>query len=163
MRFQIKKVTPVGTRTGGAFVNRGFQQGGFETITTNVYPSSRGGDLLREARKASPTFVTLRMGAARLGMTAEQLSGLEHGRYAFDDPVDFETAAEILRGKWPKRADGWPLCPVCNEDELGCMDMATDYATLGGNQAACLQRELLCHRCSRRYPGGTFTAAEVET
>lgn len=37
------------------------------------------------------------------------------------------------------RADGWPLCPVCGEDELG--DLRNVVPDLGG--------ELYCHRCSK--------------
>lgn len=161
MRFQLKKVEPTGVREGLAFVHRSGGGGcGPEVITSDTYPESPGGDLLREARKAAPVFTSLGDGARRLGLRAEQLSGLEHGRYTFADPVDFETAAKILKGDWPKRADGWPICPVCNEDELGCLDADESIA---GNMAAYLKRELFCHRCTRRYPGGTFTSAEVAT
>jgi len=38
-----------------------------------------------------------------------------------------------------KRADGWPLCPVCGEDELG--DLRNVVPDLKG--------ELYCHRCAR--------------
>ncbi len=96
MRFQIKKVAPIGTRTGVAFVNRGDGRGGAEMVTSDVYPPDPRGDVLRKARVSAKPFVRLGSGAARLGLTAEQLSGLEHGRYAFVDEDDWQRAADVL-------------------------------------------------------------------
>jgi hypothetical protein len=44
------------------------------------------------------------------------------------------TAAEMLT-----RADGWPLCPVCAQDELYCVAAP-----------ACVCAEMACYRCSWR-------------
>jgi hypothetical protein len=99
MKFQIKKVEPIGKRKGGAFVSRTNGTGGYEILEFNVYPDAPGGEALRAARvdRELRHHVTLRIGAARLGLTAEQLSGIEHGRYTFVDPADFDRAAEVLR------------------------------------------------------------------
>jgi len=46
------------------------------------------------------------------------------------------------------RPDGWPLCPECGEDELGCMStpQPPDYEwTL----TKYLEHELFCYRCAR--------------
>ena len=37
------------------------------------------------------------------------------------------------------RIDGWPLCPVCGEDELGDI----------GHEVASAQNDLFCYRCGR--------------
>lgn len=163
MRFQIKAAESLGKRTSMAFVSRAGGRGGLQPVTMDEYPPSPEGERLREVRTKGLRHVTLGKAARLLGMTVSQYSGLEHGEYRFLDPADWQTAEEILKGNWPKRADGWPLCPVCNEDELGCMDMARDHEALAGNVVACLERDLFCHRCARTFPGGTFSRDEVET
>lgn len=48
------------------------------------------------------------------------------------------------------RGDGWPLCPVCGEDELA--DLVNTYARDDG--------PLFCYRCARvTLNGGVPTAA----
>ncbi len=41
------------------------------------------------------------------------------------------------------RQDGWPLCPVCDEDELGCMKTHEH----GHKAQNC--SELFCYRCGK--------------
>lgn len=103
MKFEIKKVEPIGKRKGGAFVSRSDGTSGYDILEFNVYPDAPGGEMLRSARvnRELRHHVTLRSGAARLGLTAEQLSGLEHGRYTFADSADFERAAAILMAAPP--------------------------------------------------------------
>lgn len=175
MRFQVKKVEPTGFHVGAAFVTQRVvangtsedRLSGVELVTSEAHPDSPEGVRLRALRSAAQPHVSMGQAARRLGMTVTQYSGLETGRYTFLDPVDWETAAEVITGKWPRRADEWPFCPVCNEDELWCPALTGTYdnGLLTGQDRLrfCLSCELRCYRCSKSFPGGTFTTTEVGT
>lgn len=54
----------------------------------------------------------------------------------------------IVEARKEARPDGWPLCPECGEDELGCMAVpqSPDYEwTL----AKYLEHDLFCYRCGK--------------
>jgi hypothetical protein len=91
---RLFRVEPVGTVSANAFWDghdeQGNHVGGFGPVERHQYPHSPRGDNLREMRVASR--VTLREAADALGLRAEELSGLEHGRYCFADASAWESA-----------------------------------------------------------------------
>lgn len=47
------------------------------------------------------------------------------------------------------RADGWPLCPRCEEDELYSLKMLNYFGdSKAPSLQACLEGEMRCYRCA---------------
>lgn len=81
--MRIIKVKPTGTRKAFGhihYTSRPHEWGEFEMPT---YPPSPMGERLRDERQRRD--FGLRETARALGLRAEQVSGLEHGRYTVDD------------------------------------------------------------------------------
>lgn len=93
-RFTVVPVTPTGTHTGPAFVTERRGRCSYRDITTPVYPPSPQGEDLRRARVVYG--LSLREVATALQLSAEQVNGLERGRYAFDNGDDWARALEVL-------------------------------------------------------------------
>src|SRR5690242_11251447 len=68
-------------------------------------------------------------------------AGLEHDRYR--DLL-------VSRGLWPfdRRPDGWPLCPVCGEDELAVLEFPPP-PTYTWTLDEYLAHEMFCYRVGR--------------
>jgi hypothetical protein len=88
---KIIRVQPIGTRKAAGFVC----PGGFREWDEPVYPPSSHADEVRDARLEGDR--NLRQGARLLGITAEQMSGLEFGRYTFATEVEWQQVLWMLR------------------------------------------------------------------
>lgn len=87
----IYLVAPIATRTGGAFVGRADGSGGYEQVTTNVYPSSPKGVALRTMR-VERAKMSLGEASTVLGINPVGLSALENGSAT----CDWDEASERL-------------------------------------------------------------------
>lgn len=76
MTLAITRVAPIGEQVGEALVC-GFDGCGLEEVAVPVYPPSPMGRKLRDLRLA--LGLNLRAAAARLGISASDLSALERG------------------------------------------------------------------------------------
>ena len=94
--FEIKKVDPIGERTGRALVKPASGPCVFRDVTEPVYPPSPRGENLRRTRVAM--IKSQRDVSRALGISVEQLSGLENARYTFGDPADWDRALDVIRG-----------------------------------------------------------------
>lgn len=58
------------------------------------------------------------------------------------------------------RTDGWPLCPVCEEDELWCpgSTMFFNEQRRPPTVAECIQMGLVCYRCQNSFAEGKITS-----
>lgn len=81
MKLNPVPVAPTGSRTAPALVNRGGGRGGWEEVTTKIYPKPPHD--LQAARLAGPH--TLGSLGRALGIKVEVVSGLEWGRYALTE------------------------------------------------------------------------------
>lgn len=93
--FEIRKVDPIGTRTFRALVKPRSGPCTFQDVTEPTYPESPGGDNLYRTRVASMCSVSTL--AKRLGMSAPNLSAVEHGRAVFVDIDDWDRALDAAR------------------------------------------------------------------
>lgn len=100
--FAVEAVAAIGKRTGPAFVSRRDGSCSYEDVTTPVYPESPRGELFRAHRVA--LGVSLRQAADALGLSAVEVSGLEHGRYVFTDAGEWDRAEILLQARAPRRA-----------------------------------------------------------
>lgn len=95
---RLVRVESIGTRTFNAFWSghddAGKPVGGFGPVTQPAYPPSPRGERLAAERKRG--MVGLMRAAAALGLTAENLSGVERGRYVFVDEQDWDRAEAAL-------------------------------------------------------------------
>lgn len=78
--MRLRKVAPIGTRLTSAFVSREDGCGGLEEVVMPEYPDDGGAGERFRARRVAAGLL-LRQAAAKLGLTAEEVSGLEFGRY----------------------------------------------------------------------------------
>jgi hypothetical protein len=58
------------------------------------------------------------------------------------------------------RDDGWPLCPVCEEDELWCPG-SPELSLAGAPLSEWLRHEMRCYRCLTVFPPGRFEVAQA--
>jgi hypothetical protein len=72
-------------------------------VTEPTYPENPQGDNLRRTRVAMSKG--LREVSRALGISAENLSGLEHARYTFADPTDWDRALDIVRQPTDSKGD----------------------------------------------------------
>lgn len=105
-------VEPVGTRTFRALVRRSSGPCAMEDVTEPKYPASPRGELLR--RQRVDAGVSLGALARALGITAADLSGLEHGRKDLRFIEDWGRVVGALRELEPREADG--DCPTCGSE-----------------------------------------------
>lgn len=96
---RLLRVSPVGTRSATGFWDgrdpkTGQSIGGFGTREMPNYPDSPRGKVLGEKRRAR--MLGLRDCARIAGLTAEEFSGLEHGRYTFADETEWERVIDAM-------------------------------------------------------------------
>jgi hypothetical protein len=60
-----------------------------------------------------------------------------------------------------RRSDGWPFCPVCEEDELWCHD-STALSLSRAPIEEWIARGMSCYRCGTEFPAGTFSRPKPE-
>lgn len=96
----VLPVEPIGKRKSWAFVTlEGGRRGGMREVELSVYSPSPRGEELRQARAGAGRRGGGLVKCSRaLGITAEQLSGLESGRYTLSD-ADWEVALRVAREK----------------------------------------------------------------
>ena len=104
--MKLEKVASTGATRTLAFVDYADRSGEMKEVDLLVYPPHPQGDRLREAR----VQVSVSMGelAKVLGITAAELSGLEHGSYTTDQAGWDEcwTALyELREKKWASRGN----------------------------------------------------------
>lgn len=61
------------------------------------------------------------------------------------------------------RADGWPLCPVCEEDELWCPGSTRFHneQQRPPTVAECVHMGLVCYRCQNSFAEGRITSIKA--
>ena len=66
-----------------------------------------------------------------------------------DDEVEDYLSQQGLKAFKEFRADGWPLCPNCGEDELWCPGLVAYYNSNQRNPTVqeCIRLGLRCYRC----------------
>ena len=92
--FVLISVEQIGTRQGPAFVTR--ESGcSLENVMIPVYPPSPRGERLF-SRRIHRTEHTLREAARLFGLTAVELSGLEHGWYTLGSDAEWDRMEAAL-------------------------------------------------------------------
>lgn len=92
--MKLIEVTPSAHRRGAAFVTRS-RGCGLEDVRTPVYNVSEEARQLSVLRRERG--IGLRDAAAALGIRAVELSGLEHGRLAPEEPGDWQQMASKVK------------------------------------------------------------------
>lgn len=96
---RIIPVTPLRWEKHFAFVN----PGGAQMVDTPIYPEHPRGETLRSLRMACDIY--MRDAGRLVGITAEQLSGLEHGRYTLENDTVWCELFAALAAEYERRED----------------------------------------------------------
>lgn len=96
-RFAVVPAPIIGYSTGPAFVDYADGHGAFEEFARPVYAPSHHGHALRTVRVHEGAFLTMGAAARALGMTAAELSGLEHGSHRLADERQWPALLDAVR------------------------------------------------------------------